>query len=231
MPSPTKLKISSWGRRANPRSPKVRLTAVAISHLDSISVPSRSKISRSIGTLDRTFPEPLRTIVCSVSLLFLTLFVTSFYKGGLVNPHLRASCCLLVPLSIGRVPVLVQLRPSSEGLLRPRAPGAQDRHGRPSTSSRFASTGGSAWPPRPLLHLGPRLHVIQNGHQSDHLFVTGGQHHPLRLDPHELGRLEIGDDHDATTDEVLGLVFVADPGHDLKLLAAQVHPELQQLLR
>jgi hypothetical protein len=48
---------------------------------------------------------------------------------------------LLVPLSSGRVPVLVQLRPSSEGLLRPRAPGAKDRHGRPSTSSRSASTG------------------------------------------------------------------------------------------
>src|SRR5207244_8333532 len=53
----------------------------------------------------------------------------------------------------GRVPVLVQLRPSSEGLLRPRAPGAQDRHGRPSNSSRSARCamrehGGLAWPPR-----------------------------------------------------------------------------------
>src|SRR5439155_3627881 len=138
------------------------------------------------------------------SFLLLLTFPRYSKSGGLADPLIRASCCLLGQCSIGRVPVLVQLRPSSEGLLRPRAPGAQDRHGRPSTSSRFASTGGSAWPPRPLLHLGPRLHVIQNGHQSDHLFVTGGQHHPWRLDPHELARVEIGDGHVATTDVPLG---------------------------
>src|SRR5207247_9741139 len=50
-------------------------------------------------------------------------------------------------LSSGRVHVLVQLRPSSEGLPRPRAPGAKDRHGRPSNSSRSAGTGD--WPDRP----------------------------------------------------------------------------------
>src|SRR5213595_2817694 len=98
---------------------------------------------------------------------------------------MRASLCLLVQVSIGRVPVLVQLRPSNKALsvlsvllrgssqavlhcahratttsswglceqegrsgcslfsflLRPRAPGAQDRHGRPSNYF-------SSWPDR-----------------------------------------------------------------------------------
>jgi hypothetical protein len=120
--------------------------------------------------------------------------VTFFSEGGLVDPPLRASCCMLVQPSGGGVPVLVQLRPSSKALsvlavllrgssqavlhcahrattasswglceqegrsgcslfsllLRPRAPGAQDRHGRPSTSSRSASTGDQPGRPLPL---------------------------------------------------------------------------------
>src|SRR5207247_10504421 len=42
--------------------------------------------------------------------------VTFFSEGGLVDPSLRGSSCILVQLSGGGVPVLVQLRPSNKAL-------------------------------------------------------------------------------------------------------------------
>ncbi len=43
--------------------------------------------------------------------------------------------------SLGRAPTLVYVRPSNEGLLRPRVPGAQDQRGRPSSFSLCGLTG------------------------------------------------------------------------------------------
>jgi hypothetical protein len=99
--------------------------------------------------------------------------VTSFCKGGLVDPQLRAFNKDLPATSIflrgGSQAVLHCAHRATtalswglceqEGqpgcsllcfLLRPRAPGAQDRHGRPSNSSRSASTGDRPSHPPPL---------------------------------------------------------------------------------
>jgi hypothetical protein len=80
------------------------------------------------------------------SLPRLFLMTYFFFKGGLVDPLLRALNehfsirllpSLLVSHSPGMAPVLVPLRPSSEALLRARAPGAGDQRGCRSTPLLF----------------------------------------------------------------------------------------------
>src|SRR5205807_2176412 len=73
---------------------------------------------------------------------------------------------------------------------------------------------------------------VQRQHGQRAVVVGGaGQHHPLRRDAHELGRLEIGNDDDLLADEVAGRVVLRDAGDDRPLLAAEGDGELEQLLR
>ena len=62
-------------------------------------------------------------------------------------------------------------------------------------------------------------------------FDARRQHHPVRLDAHQLRRLQVRHDHDRPADELIGLIRLGDAGDDRPLLRADVHLQLDQLLR
>src|SRR6266571_873389 len=80
-----------------------------------------------------------------------------------------------------------------------------------------------------LFDLRARRDVVHCREQSRHLFLAGGQGHPLRLDAHELGRLHVRHDHDALAHQVFRRVLRADAGHDLTLLGANIDLQPEEL--
>ena len=57
------------------------------------------------------------------------------------------------------------------------------------------------------------------------------EHHPVRLDAHQLRRLQVEDDHDRAADERLRLVRLGDAGDDRALAGAGVDLQLEQPAR
>src|SRR5687768_7477392 len=60
---------------------------------------------------------------------------------------------------------------------------------------------------------------------------AGRQHHSVRLDPHQLRRLQVRDDDDRPADELIGLIRLGDAGNDRPLLGPDIDTQLDQLLR
>ena len=58
-----------------------------------------------------------------------------------------------------------------------------------------------------------------------------GEHHAVRLDPHEGRRLEVRDHDHLAAAELLGRIVLRDPRHDRPRLGAEPHRQLEQLLR
>src|SRR5256712_9170827 len=77
-----------------------------------------------------------------------------------------------------------------------------------------------------LFNLRTRRDVVHCCEQSRHLFLAGGQDHPLRLDAHELGRLQVRHNHDALAHQIFRRVLRADAGHDLAPLGSDIHLQL-----
>src|SRR5436309_15856024 len=74
-----------------------------------------------------------------------------------------------------------------------------------------------------LLDLRARRDVVHCCEQGRHLFLAGGQNHPLRFDANELGRLQVRHNHDALAHQVVGRVLRADAGYDLAPLGTDIH--------
>src|SRR5438445_10802465 len=77
-----------------------------------------------------------------------------------------------------------------------------------------------------LFTLRPRLYVLHPWSLPLHPSPAGGQDHPLRLDAHELGRLQVRHNHDALAHQVFRRVLRADAGHDLAPLGSDIHLQL-----
>src|SRR2546428_10142607 len=77
-----------------------------------------------------------------------------------------------------------------------------------------------------LFNLRTRRDVVHCCEQSRHLFLAGGQDHPLRLDAHELGRLQVRHNHDALAHQIFRRVLRADAGPDLAPLGSDIHLHL-----
>src|SRR5881396_1194515 len=73
-----------------------------------------------------------------------------------------------------------------------------------------------------LFDLRARRDVVHCREQSRHLFLAGGQDHPLRLSAHELGWLHVRHDHDALAHQVFRRVLRGDAGYDLALLSTNI---------
>src|SRR5713226_3790448 len=68
-------------------------------------------------------------------------------------------------------------------------------------------------------------------YESDVLFVLSRKEHPAALDSPELGWLEVREDDDLPSPELLGRVILPDSRNDLPSLLSQVHLEHVQLVR
>src|SRR2546422_8420736 len=73
-----------------------------------------------------------------------------------------------------------------------------------------------------LFNLRTRRDVVHCREQSRHLFLAGGQHHALRFDAHQLGRLQVCHNHDALAHQIFRRVLRADAGHDLAPLGTDI---------
>src|SRR5262245_113900 len=60
---------------------------------------------------------------------------------------------------------------------------------------------------------------------------AGRENHPVRLDPHQLRRLQVEDDDHRLADERFGFVRLRDAGDERAVLRADVDRQLEQLLR
>src|SRR5436309_5947665 len=74
-----------------------------------------------------------------------------------------------------------------------------------------------------LFDLRTRGDVLYRREQRRDIVLAGGQHHPLRLHAHQLGRLHVRHDHDALAHQVFRHVLRADAGYDLAPLRSDIY--------
>src|SRR6266849_1440145 len=80
-----------------------------------------------------------------------------------------------------------------------------------------------------LFDLRSRRDVFDRCEERGDFLFAGGQDHALRLDAHDLGRLEVRHDDHALTHQVFRRVLGPDSCDDLTLLGANVHLLLEKL--
>src|SRR5437870_9115543 len=79
-----------------------------------------------------------------------------------------------------------------------------------------------------LLDLRARRDVVHRREQGRDFVLADCQHHPLRFDAHELGRLQVCHHDDALAHQVFWRVLRADAGHDLAPLGSDIHLQLEE---
>src|SRR5262245_2185346 len=89
-----------------------------------------------------------------------------------------------------------------------------------------AAAGGS-------FHFRARFDVFQERDEASDFTVACREDHALRLDAHQLRRLQVGNDDDSFSNQGLRFVLLSNAGDDLPLLRtlSKTNLQLEQLLR
>src|SRR3989441_1834312 len=74
-----------------------------------------------------------------------------------------------------------------------------------------------------LLNLRTRQDVVHRCEKGRDFVLADCQHHALRFDAHELGRLQVRHHDDALAHQIFRRVLRADAGHDLAPLGTDIH--------
>ena len=95
---------------------------------------------------------------------------------------------------------------------------SRDCEAREEQESSATEAAAELWQQPDSFHFRAWFDVFKESDEPSDLAVACREDHALRLDAHQLGRLQVSDDDDGFADQGFRLVFLTDARHDLPLL-------------